>query len=248
MTSKLFALLLQPESIQNATQDICICSRQHLPGDAHLNVAAAEALAAVQAPDEAAAVELSALQAHSQLLEQQVPQAALPVKARKLVPQQPQLTADESLTAATCTKSAQRPSTGGNSPAEDTGDSLAADSAEMHQPAAGSVAPKEQREKELLSGELMPESDCLLKHEHPSLLLLAVCTSSEATEHASDDLCVETSEGNPAMLPSPYLFSTKLSTPWAAGYCKPSLAGTSQGFLMHALRALDCTEQHVSLH
>ena len=100
-------------------------------------------------------MELSALHAHSQLLEQQVAQAALPVKARKLLPQQLQLTADESLTAAT--KSAERLSTGGNLPAEDTGDSLAADRAEMHQPADGSMASNEQREKVFLSGELLPQ-------------------------------------------------------------------------------------------
>ena len=151
---KNITLLLQPESIQDATQNLYMCSIEHLPEDAHLDLAAAEAPAAVQTSDEAAAVELSALQAHSQLLEQQVPQAALPVKARKLLPQQPELTADESLTAAT--KLAERLSTGGNSLAEDTGDSLAANGAEMHHPAAGRVASKEQRQKQLLLGELVP--------------------------------------------------------------------------------------------
>ena len=31
------------------------------------------------------------------------------------------------------------------------------------------------------------------------------------------------------------------------GTAKATLAGTSQGFLMHALQALDCREQHESL-
>lgn len=149
-----FALLLQPESIQDVTQNTYMCSTQHLPEDAHLDLAAAEAPAAAQAPDEAAAVELSAPQAHSQMLEQQVPQAVLPVKARKLLPQQPQLTADASLTAAT--KSVGRQSTGDDLPAEDTGASLAADRAGRHQHAAGSVASEEQWEKESLTGELAP--------------------------------------------------------------------------------------------
>ena len=87
-------------------------------------------------------------------MEQQVSQAALPVKARKLLPQQPKPAADVSPTAAV--KSAERLSTDGNAPAENTGDSLAADKAKMLQPAAGSVAFKEQREKQFLSGGVMP--------------------------------------------------------------------------------------------
>lgn len=51
-----------------------------------------------------------------------------------------------------------------------------------------------------------------------------------------------------AGLPSLLFPRLKQSTPYAAGCCKPKLAGMSEGFLMHARGTLDCREQHELRH